>query len=253
MPETCIPPLWAKAAPPTNGWWSQWPILATSATYRERSVSFFICPGGGTSYPIFSASPGMMEQRFALPHRSPYPLIVPCTCVTPFSTAPRELATAISEWLGVWIPSGSRVFFGASRTIFPPHSPGRRQRLHGVLRVPFVPVEKVLGVEEYFLRPFLQVFQRLPDGLQVLVERGSQRLGDVKVPRFSDHGDDGGFGGKERLHVGVLRHLLPHAAGHAERAQFRLLEAEPLSPLEEFLVLGVRGRVAPLAVGDPHL
>jgi len=60
----------------------------------------------------------MMEQRFALPHRSPYPLIVPCTCVTPFSTATRELATAISESLWVWIPSGSRVVFRTSRTIF---------------------------------------------------------------------------------------------------------------------------------------
>src|SRR4030065_469154 len=119
---------------------------------------------------------------------------------------------------------------------------GGRQRLHGVLRVPFVPVEKVLGVEEYFLRPFLQVFQRLPDGLQVLVESGSQRLGDVKVPRFSDHGDDGGFGGKERLHVGVLRHLLPHAAGrvvqeyllHRSHASPSLFSAGVFHPLAGF-------------------
>jgi hypothetical protein len=88
--------------------------------------------------------------------------------------------------------------------------------------------------------------------LQVFRKGGAQRLGDVEVPRLSDHGDDGRLGGEERLHVGILFHLLSHPAGHAERAQFRLLQPEIPSPIEKFLVFRVRSRVATLDVVDPE-
>jgi len=55
--------------------------------------------GGGILWFLAWISPyvfGMMEQRLALPHRSPMPLIVPCTCRMPDSTATSEFATAIS-------------------------------------------------------------------------------------------------------------------------------------------------------------
>jgi len=42
---------------------------------------------------------GIMEVRLALPQRSPYPFMVPCTCLTPRLTANSELATAVSESL----------------------------------------------------------------------------------------------------------------------------------------------------------
>ena len=59
---------------------------AVSAARRSRS-----------SRPIFSFSAGMMEQRLALPHRSPKPLMVPWTWTIPCSTAMNaELATAHS-------------------------------------------------------------------------------------------------------------------------------------------------------------
>ena len=45
-----------------------------------------------------------MEQRLALPQRSPTPLMVPCTWLHPSSTAARELATASSESLWAWMP-----------------------------------------------------------------------------------------------------------------------------------------------------
>src|ERR1035437_6018994 len=48
----------------------------------------------------------MIVTRFALPVRSPIPLIVPCTCVTPDSTAVSVLATAQPESSWVWMPSG---------------------------------------------------------------------------------------------------------------------------------------------------
>ena len=58
------------------------------------------------SRPILSASVGMIDTRFALPQRSPYPLMVPCTWSTPSVTAASELATAHSASLWTWMPSG---------------------------------------------------------------------------------------------------------------------------------------------------
>ena len=48
----------------------------------------------------------MQTMRLALPVRSPYPLIVPWSCVAPASTAATELATAqpVSFW--AWMPIG---------------------------------------------------------------------------------------------------------------------------------------------------
>ena len=46
--------------------------------------------------------------RSALPQRSPKPLIVPCTCTAPASTAASELATATSQSLWQWMPTGTR-------------------------------------------------------------------------------------------------------------------------------------------------
>ena len=37
---------------------------------------------------------GITDIKFALPHLSPKPLIVPCTCLTPALIAVKELATA---------------------------------------------------------------------------------------------------------------------------------------------------------------
>ena len=48
------------------------------------------------------------DTRSTLPQRSPMPLIVPCTCVAPSRTAARVLATARSQSLWVWMPSGDR-------------------------------------------------------------------------------------------------------------------------------------------------
>ena len=49
----------------------------------------------------------MIVTRFALPTRSPIPLIVPCTCVAPPSTAVSVFATAQPESSWVWIPSAT--------------------------------------------------------------------------------------------------------------------------------------------------
>ena len=46
----------------------------------------------------------MIVMRFALPVRSPMPLIVPCTCVAPASTAMSVLATAQPPSSWQWMP-----------------------------------------------------------------------------------------------------------------------------------------------------
>ena len=51
------------------------------------------------SCPIFNSRFAMMLTMLALPHRSPYPLMQPCTCVAPACTAIRVLPTAVSESL----------------------------------------------------------------------------------------------------------------------------------------------------------
>ena len=45
-------------------------------------------------YSSFKAKVGRRVIKLAFPHRSPSPLIVPCTCLTPASTAANEFATA---------------------------------------------------------------------------------------------------------------------------------------------------------------
>ena len=42
-----------------------------------------------------------------MPQRSPKPLIVPWTCTAPASTAASELATANSQSLWQWMPTGT--------------------------------------------------------------------------------------------------------------------------------------------------
>ena len=73
-------------------------------------------PSGSTCLPFFSCSPATTLNRFALPARSPYPLAVPCTWLTPASTAASVLATphAVSSWQ--WMPSRVPVRPNASAT-----------------------------------------------------------------------------------------------------------------------------------------
>ena len=67
----------------------------------DISVSRARLPALAHVYPILSCRVGMIEQRFALPHRSPYPLIVPCTWTAPQRTAASVFATARSPSLCV--------------------------------------------------------------------------------------------------------------------------------------------------------
>ena len=57
-------------------------------------------------------------MRLALPVRSPYPLMQPCRCVAPASTAAIEFATAHPVSLWAWMPRRAPVAM-ASVTISP--------------------------------------------------------------------------------------------------------------------------------------
>ena len=52
----------------------------------------------------FRTNVGITDIKFALPHLSPKPLIVPWICLTPDSTAAKEFATALPVSLCAWIP-----------------------------------------------------------------------------------------------------------------------------------------------------
>ena len=114
------------------------------------------------------------EIRSTLPQRSPKPLIVPCTCAAPASTAASELATARSQSLWQWMPTGTRQpvagragdggdFLGHAAAVgVAEHDqprPGLGRGLDGLQRVVGIrlpAVEEVLGVEDHLaavLRP----------------------------------------------------------------------------------------------------
>ena len=50
---------------------------------------------------------GIIDIKFALPHLSPKPFIVPWICLAPDNTAAIELATALPVSLCAWIPKFS--------------------------------------------------------------------------------------------------------------------------------------------------
>ena len=102
---TCCPPLCANAPWPTKGCCSGSARLAISATVRDSSLNLSTEVCGSASNPSFSTRLDTTETRFALPHRSPYPLMVPCTISAPAITPASELATASSQSLCVWMPT----------------------------------------------------------------------------------------------------------------------------------------------------
>jgi len=83
-----------------------------------RLISWRPFPGR-TWRPFFSCSPATTLNRLALPARSPYPFAVPCTWLTPASTATSVLATpqAVSSWQ--WMPRRAPVAACTAVTVSP--------------------------------------------------------------------------------------------------------------------------------------
>jgi hypothetical protein len=99
----------------------------------------------------------------------------------------------------------------------------------------------VLGVEDHLFAGVGQVRDGVPDGLDVLLGRGSEDLLDVQLPALGDDaGDGGGEGGEERD-----RRVLVRAAVGAPRPREgdepRVRELRGVEALEKLEVLGVGG------------
>ncbi len=134
----------------------------------------------------------MTEIRSALPQRSPKPLIVPCTCTAPASTPASELATASSQSLWQWMPTGTlstpaawRVERGdllrhaaavgvAEHDDLGPCFGGGLNGLGGVVGIGLPAVEEMLGVVDHARGPLAEVAHAVGDHGQVLFQRDAQ-------------------------------------------------------------------------------
>src|SRR5713101_7293723 len=127
---------------------------------------------------------------------------------------------------------------------------GGSEGLERVLAVLLEAVEEVLGVVDNLLEVLEEVGDRVPDHVDVLVERRPEGVRHVEVPRLAEDGDDRGARLDERLDVAVL--LRPHSrtARRAEGGDLGGLEDSVLNALEEAEVLGVRARPAALDIVD---
>ena len=104
---------------PTYGWRDAGGKLVTSATACAIRVASLSRPCGSTRRSSLSSRLATTETRSALPVRSPYPLMVPCTWVAPASTAARVLATAQPVSLWQWMPTRTPVDSTTSLTTSP--------------------------------------------------------------------------------------------------------------------------------------
>src|SRR5215217_4727705 len=145
-----------------------------------------------TFSPILSCKLAMVVTRSQLPHRSPIPLMVPCTCVAPASTATRAFATPHPESLWVWMPTSTSGNSRAVRATTAFNSVGSvppfvSQRTRIVAEA----VEVVLGVEDDLFTGAGQVGDGVAHGLEVLLRGSPEDLLDVQLPAFGDDAGDG--------------------------------------------------------------
>ena len=120
----------------------------------------------------------------------------------------------------------------------------------GVLAVLLEAVEEMLGVVDDFLEVLEEVDDGVADHGDVLVEGGSERVGDVQVPRLAEDGDHGRPRLDERLDVAVLLRLHTGSPRGAEGGDLGGLEDGVLDALEEAEVLGIGAGPAALDVVD---
>ena len=108
-PSMCMPPLCANASRPTYGSLSSGARFAMSAASSALSLSVESLSALTAVSPILSSRLGITDVSRALPHRSPNPSNVPCTCRAPARTAVSVLATASSPSLCACMPTVTAV------------------------------------------------------------------------------------------------------------------------------------------------
>ena len=79
-----------------------------------------------------------------------------------------------------------------------------------------VAVEEVLQVDKHPASLTHEVLDRVAHHREVLLERCSERLGDVTHIRLRDQSDRRRLSGQQRLHLGIVTHRDAGPAGRAE-------------------------------------
>ena len=183
-----------------------------------------------------------------MPQRSPMPLIVPCTCTAPCSTAIRLLATASSESLWQWMPSGVGTAAATASTPAAissgrrpplvsqrqsrsaPASAAARDALERVRRVVAEAVEEVLGVEDHLVDVALEVAHGVVDDLEVGLLRDAQIVAHVQVPGLAEDGHHRRLGAQQLVEVVVLAGACAGAPRRAEGGDARCASASACAP-----------------------
>jgi len=130
---------------------------------------------------------------------------------------------------------------------------GRGYGLTGVIGIPPIAVEEMLGVVYHFFSLFFEVGDGFPDHGQVLFRRNFQDISDMEIPGLAENGHHRGFRGNQGPDVGAFLHQQIGPAGAAEGRQAGVLELNVLGQLEKTHVLGIGTRPASLDIGEPHL
>ena len=116
---------------------------------------------------------------------------------------------------------------------------GGGERLHGVLTVVNVAIEKVLGVVYDFFAVLLEVGHRLRDQQEIFFEADAERAVHVHVPRFSEDGHDRGTGFDQLTDIAIFMDRIFRETRGPESGELCVFQFEATRPREEFLVFGI--------------
>ncbi len=134
------------------------------------------------------------------------------------------------------------------------HHPARSRLIGGldarqrILRIGFVAVEEVLGVEHHLVDAPERDGDAVADHAEVFVQLHAERDLDLMVPGLADQGDDLGGGGEQRLESRIVVGAAAGAPRHAEGGEARMAQFGRVR--EELVVGGVGAGPAALDVVD---
>ena len=177
----------------------------------------------------------MIEQRLALPQRSPRPLSAPWICLAPPRSAAKEMATACSVSLWAWMPRfapGTRAPTSRDDLLdlvrqraavgVAQHHPARAglirrfsafQRVVGVV---LETVEEMLAIDDHLAAGRHGGLDAVLDAFEVFLQRAAERDMDLIIPGFRDEDDGVGGAVEQGGDAGIVGGGAPGALGHAE-------------------------------------
>ena len=110
----------------------------------------------------------------------------------------------------------------------------------------------MLGVVEHFRGILLEVFERIEDQLEILLQRDAQRFTDMEIPGFAEDGDGIRLGLDQGDDVIVFIRGDFCPAGGTEGSDLGLFELFFLDVLEKGDILGITARPTPFNIVDPQ-